>query len=144
MNPSQMYELVLLALCNWREARGESVDAKLAQAWTVRNRTLHPSWWGHDWVSVILKPFQYSSFNATDPNASKMPGMEDTSWADCLKVAEQVYNFTGPVYGDPGDPTAGSTHYFDKSLDLHPPVWATDGSMVHVTDIGSFRFYRRA
>jgi N-acetylmuramoyl-L-alanine amidase len=138
MNPSQMYELVLLALCNWREARGEPIDAKMAQAWTVRNRALHPSWWGHDWVSVILKPFQYSSFNANDPNASKMPGMEDTSWTDCLSVANEVYAGTGT------DPTSGCSHYFDKSLDLHPPVWATDGSMVHVTDIGSFRFYRRS
>lgn len=134
----QMYEFVLLALCNWREARGEPIEAKTAQAWTVRNRAMQSAWWGKDWCSVILKPFQYSSFNRNDPNATKLPTPEDSSWQDCLKVAEVVYTGIGV------DPTGGATHYYDKSLDNHPPLWATDGSMVQTTDVGSFRFFRRA
>ena len=138
MNPQQAYAFVLLALCNWREARGESLDAKTAQAWTVRNRVMNPGWWGNDWVSVILHFEQYSAFNANDPNATKWPSTTDRAWVDCLTAAGIAWAATSD------DPTAGSTHYFDKSLDMHPPTWATDGSMTHVTDIGSFRFYRRA
>jgi N-acetylmuramoyl-L-alanine amidase len=137
MNPPQMYDLVLLALCNWREARGESLDAKLAQAWTVRNRAMNPSWWGGpSYASVILKPYQFSSFNHNDPNASKMPTEEDSSWTECLTIANEVYSGTGT------DLTSGCSHYFDKSLDSHPPSWAAE--MVHVIDIGNLRFYRKA
>lgn len=67
-----------------------------------------------------------------------MPLETDDSWLECLSVAQDVWQ------GIATDPTGGSTSYFDKSLDLHPPTWATDGSQVHVTDLGDFHFYRHA
>jgi N-acetylmuramoyl-L-alanine amidase len=138
MTPENAYELILLALTIWREARGEVLDAKRGVACCVANRVAKPSWWGQDWVTVILKPFQFSSFNHDDPNAVKWPQQNDTSWLASLEIADEVYN------GHTQDVTAGCTHYFDKSLDTHTPTWATDGSMVHVTDLGNLRFYRRA
>jgi N-acetylmuramoyl-L-alanine amidase len=134
----QMYELVLLAIVVWREARGESIEAKRAVAWSIRNRVQHPGWWGSGWVGVILKPFQYSSFNHNDVNAVKWPSVDDASWNDCMTVANEVYS------GNCGDTTDGATHYFDKSLDAHPPDWATDGSMVRTVDVGSLHFWKHA
>lgn len=131
-----MYDVVLLALCCWREARNQPKVAQTGQAWTVKNRMVHPGWWGKDYTTVILKPFQYSSFNHNDPNAVKMPFADDPAWQQCLEVAQDVYQ--NIVI----DPTSGCTHYFDASLDSHPPNWATDGSMEHVTDLGQFRFWR--
>ena len=138
MTPEQSYELILLALCNWREARGQIWDAKRGQAWSVRNRVLNPTWWGTDWVSVITKPFQYSSFNANDPNAVKWPLATDTAWEACLAAATEAYAGTGD------DPVSRATHYFDRSLDNDPPSWARDASMVHVLNLGDFRFWRPA
>lgn len=135
--PQQCFEIALLALCIWREARGEPLDAKQAVAWAIRNRVTNPSWWGNSWQSVILKPWQFSSFNAGDPNAVKWPQETDSSWQASLGFANDVWHGTGV------DPTGGATHYFDNSLDNHPPGWATDGSMQHCADIGALRFYRR-
>jgi N-acetylmuramoyl-L-alanine amidase len=129
-------DLYLIALCNWREARGESLATKVGQAWTVRNRVLQPRWWGTSWVGVITKFAQYSSFNPDDPNSRKWPLPKDPAWADCFKVAELVYSGSIP------DPTFGATHYFDASLDSHPPTWATDGTMTKTAELERLRFYR--
>jgi spore germination cell wall hydrolase CwlJ-like protein len=132
------YDMFMMALCVWREARGEVVQAKQAVAWTIKNRASNPSWWGGpSVVSVILKPWQFSSFNSKDPNAVKFPSPTDTSWQASLEIAQQVVNGTIP------DPTSGATSYFDKSLDSSPPTWATDGSMIHLADIGNLHFYKR-
>jgi N-acetylmuramoyl-L-alanine amidase len=137
MTGADMYDLVLLALCCWREARGQPKIAKTGQVFTVKNRLAHPGWWGHSYVTIILMPFQYSSFNHNDPNAVKMPFSDDPAWQECLEVAQDVYQGIVP------DPSNGATHYFDASLDAHPPKWATDGSMEHVVDLGLFRFWKK-
>lgn len=134
MNPQQAYEFSLLALCIWREARGEVVPAKFGVAWSIRNRALKPSWWGTDFTSCILKPKQYSSFNPGDPNAVKWPMPADTSWLACLQAAQAAYAGVGD------DPTGGATHYFDRSMDANPPIWSK--TMSHMIDIGHLRFYK--
>jgi N-acetylmuramoyl-L-alanine amidase len=134
MNPSEAYSFSLLLLCIWREARGESLAAKLGVAFSIRNRTLRPSWWGHDWVSVILCSSQYSSFNANDPNATKFPTENDISYPDCQTAALAAF---GPTQADP---TGGATSYFDKSMDANPPFWAA--KMTHTVDIDDLHFYK--
>lgn len=135
----RFYDLFLLALVIWREARGETPAAKQGVAWAVKNRALKPSWWGgSSYWSVILHPFQFSSFNHGDPNATKWPVPSDVSWSDSLEVA------AGVISGNVLDNTSGATSYFDKSLDSKPPTWATDGSNIHTCDIGGLRFYRLA
>lgn len=130
----EAWEVSLLALCIWREARGETVAAKRAVAWAIRNRVQKPSWWGTDYPSVILKKWQFSSFNANDPNAVKFPASNDTSWQASQMAAADAYQGRGD------NPVGEATHYFDKSLDANPPAWAA--KMTHVCDIGNFHFYR--
>jgi N-acetylmuramoyl-L-alanine amidase len=138
MNSSQMYEFVLLALCVWRESRGELLSTKQAVAWSIRNRVAKPCWWGHSWDGVILMPKQYSSFNHSDPNATRFPLHSDISWQESLLAAQQVYGATAAI----ADPTMGATSYFDCSLDSDPPSWSYDGSNVHTVDFGRLHFYR--
>jgi cell wall hydrolase len=138
INANEMYEIVLLALCILREAQNQPKIAQQAVGWSVKNRAAAPGWWGHSIVSCILMPFQYSSFNKNDPNAVKLPHEDDAAWIQCLEVAQDVWQGIG------ADPTSGCQNYFDSSMDTHPPPWATDGSYVHVTDLGQLRFYRRA
>lgn len=138
LDSQDAYPFALASLCCWREARGEPIEAKIGQAWCIRNRVDNPSWWGKDWVSVILKPYQFSAFNAGDPNATKFPQIIDASWQACLQAVEMVWNKSVP------DPTNGATHYFDKSLDSNHPAWAKDGSMIQTVAIGGLRFWKHA
>ncbi len=135
----QCYELALLMLCIWREARGESDEAKLGVAWTIKNRVALQSWMGKSYVGVILKPFQFSSFNGpdhegrVDANSTKFPiPTTDPSFGPCLMAAKRAYEGTSP------DPTAGATHYYDDSI--APPSWTAAGTPTVV--LGKLHFYK--
>ena len=132
------YGRILTALCVWREARSESFNADMGVAWVIRNRAERPGWWGGPSLSsVILHPFQFSSFNANDPQSHKLPTEADWSWEQCLTATDMMLN-------DEPDPTLGATSYFDASLDSNPPKWATDGSNVKTVELGRLRFYKLA
>lgn len=132
-----MYEIVLLGLVTWRESQDQPRVAQVGVAYSVKNRAKTPGWWGRSVISCILQPYQYSSFNRNDPNATKFPKEDDPSWLQCLGVAQDVWQ------GLAADPTSGCQNYFDKSLDDNPPEWAKDGSYVHVIDLSSIRLWRR-
>lgn len=135
----QSWELCLLALCAWREARDQGLTGMLAVCWSVRNRVNNPSWWGKDFEDVIEKKFQYSSFNPDDPNDKLLPGdpSKDPAWAAALTAAEAAYTGTGT------DPTNGATHYFSVSMKT-PPAWVTASGTVFEIQIGAHRFYKAA
>jgi len=126
-------ETLLLALCIWREARGEDMAAKLGVAWTVRNRcALAPREGWHQSIRAnVLKPFAFSSFNAGDPNAAKYPRPDDTSWWDSVAAAESVE----------ADPTMGGVFYYSAPITEVPRQW---GAVVHSATIGGLQFYRLA
>jgi hypothetical protein len=86
-------------------------------------------------VSIILKPWQFSSFNVSDLNSVKFPLETDTSWTDSCQAVDEVA-------GGCVDPTGGATSYFDRSLDSNPPKWSTDGSTAHCADLGGFHFFK--
>jgi|SRR5215471_10021632 len=130
----QLSDVDLLALCCWREARGEPFEAKLAQCWSVRNRVEKPSWWGNSYSTVILKPWQYSSFNANDPNATKWPH-DSPDWLDCQQAASQVLN------GEVPDPTNGATNYYDTSITF-PRAWGNENEWENTLNIGRLKFWK--
>src|SRR5690242_18548874 len=136
INADDYYPIVLLALCIWREARGEPFDAKVAVAWSVRNRVIRPRWWGHSFEGCILMPYQYSSFNRADPNSTKLPASSDPSWVDSLTIAISVYQGNSTF----SDKSCGADSYYDRSLDGNPPEWAA--SAIHTADVGSLHFFR--
>ena len=127
---------LLLALACWREARGETPQVQLAMCCSVRNRVTHPGWWGHDWKSVILAPWQYSSFNPSDPNSTKYPETNDPIFQQCLKAAQ--YAMTLKL----ADVSFGADSYFDKSLDSDPPKWTKQPSAKETLVVGRLRFWQ--
>jgi N-acetylmuramoyl-L-alanine amidase len=139
-NGRQAIDIAMLTLVIGREAGNQPKEAMLGMGWSVRNRVTHPGWWGRDWESVIEAKWQYSSIVGlqTDPNLRKYPNLNFAPWEDALAVAETVYA------GEGVDPTGGAVDYYDKSLDANPPAWATDGSLVHACDLGSFHFFKSA
>jgi|SRR5579884_3172098 spore germination cell wall hydrolase CwlJ-like protein len=126
------WEISLLALLLWREARNQSANAMMAVACSVRNRVLRPRWWGHDWISVILCGEQYSSFNRNDPNSTKFPPSADSIFPQCLAIAAAIHE------GLQDDVIGGADSYHDTSI--APPEWTT--KMEKVGNVGDFSFYR--
>jgi spore germination cell wall hydrolase CwlJ-like protein len=133
---TQLSDFQLLCLCVWREARGEEYDGQRGVAWVIRNRTLHPGWWGKDWKSVILHPWQFSSFNASDPNNVKWPlDAGDLSYDSCVSAAAGAYTGVGD------DPTAGACWYHDASMGW-PAGWGDEGLYQETLKVGRLTFYR--
>jgi hypothetical protein len=131
----------LFALVLWREAQNQSEQTMTAVAWSIRNRVMTKNWFGVGYVGVITHPWQYSSFNANDPNSRKYPTAGDVSFKKCMRVATAVYQNEQP--DGPVDPTQGAVSYYDKSLDSNPPKWALDTvQMKHTVDVGDFHFYK--
>lgn len=136
---------VLLAMAIFGESRGEIMPAKIGVGSVIRNRVFHGGFgWG--WPGVILKPYQFSSFNSNDPNSTKL--MEPTKheapevWEECYSAAELVF---GP--GKTVDTTGGAVYYY--SAPLYAPPKKHDGTcawgnVLHTVDIGGLHFYREA
>lgn len=135
---AELSDLELLELAAWREARGESFEGKRAVVWSIQNRVHQPKWWGKDWRGVILKPWQYSSFNVNDPNVGKWPAEDDPSFIDCCKAAEPIYSGQ-----DTQDPTDGATHYYDTSINF-PKAWGSQSGWVNTLNIGRLKFWKEA
>jgi hypothetical protein len=129
-------DLVLLELCVWREARGESHDGKRAVAHCIRNRVYSGvRWWGTDWQSVILHPWQFSSFNTDDPNSALWPTDTDLSFIDCGQACVPVFN------GADDDLTQGATFYHDTSIGW-PQAWGDQANYEQTLAVGRLLFYR--
>lgn len=124
---------LLLALCCWREARGTAQAARRGVAHVVMNRVLDArARWPRSVRAVILQPYQFSSFNAHDPNAAKFPAPASPVWADCCRAAAEA------LAGAP-DPTREAVFYFSPPLTAPPPCW---GDVVLTAALGSLKFYK--
>ena len=106
---ARWYATVALALCMWREARGEGLEGMRAVAHVVRNR--HLGGWG-SLVQVITAPKQFSSMSLRgDTQTTAWPSDTDGSFAAALLMADQMLS------GTPGpDPTGGALYYENKAV----------------------------
>jgi hypothetical protein len=135
---NDLSDLALLELCVWREARGEQSDAKKGVALVIRNRVYGATkWWGTDWHSVILHPWQFSSFNEHDPNAALWPSDTDTSFSDVCQQATPVY------LGTSEDITQGALFYHDMSMGW-PAAWGKESDYVQTLAVGRLLFFKPA
>ena len=139
--------VVLLAMCLFGEARGESDDTRRAVAQVIVNRACHPHrvfgsqrglMFHENIIRVITQPCQFSCFLTSDVNYPKLfdPLCHESKsvWDSCLALASEA------LLSDksPDGLTHNSDHYFDDSI--QPPSWA-DPAKATVT-IGRLRFYR--
>jgi spore germination cell wall hydrolase CwlJ-like protein len=120
----------LLALCIYREARGEPLHGKELVAWTILGRAYDVK---HRWpttiAGVILQPWQFSSFNKDDPNAVQFPigNASLAAWNECVAVADHALSSPPPVVVN---------HYHVTGLQ---PAWKDDSKVVAV--VGAHTFY---
>ena len=108
------------ALTVWGEARGEDEAGRRAVAWGLRTR-LDTGRWGSTLDAVCKAKWQFSCWNANDPNRAKMEALpeDDPVYVECLRVVREV--MASPSNDDP---TNGATHYFAV------PMWAVDKTPV--------------
>lgn len=126
-----------LARTVYGEARGEPVRGKEAVAAVVMNRVARAMerggwWWGSSVVDVCRRPFQFSCWNAGDPNRAKVERADesDREFASCVRIARRA------VSGALDDPTFGATHYHAKGA---APPWAAGREPSAV--VGRHKFY---
>lgn len=113
----------VLARTIWGEARSEPHAGMEAVASVVLNRVAVAKrngdayWWGNDIISVCQKPYQFSCWNRSDPNYSKLTAVtqKDIHFATCVRIARRA------VAGVLADNTGGATHYH---ADYVSPYWA--------------------
>lgn len=116
-------EGILHRILLWGEARGETDDAgalesvaMLAVAFVPANRAARRK------TSIraeILRPWQFSCFNANDPNRAKLldaPTIDPASWERADTVVDLFES--GLVL----DPSRGATHYVVASLWNRDPL----------------------
>jgi len=128
--------MLLVATAIWGEARGEPFSAKVGVAWVIENRVNGAKHYGSNHREVILKPKQFSAFNADDSNRNKMknPLMYDNfvSWKDSWRAATLV------LEKKVEDPVDGATHYHSRPK--RPPYWAK--KLTFIRQIGNLYFFR--
>lgn len=113
------------------EARGEGGQGMQAVANVIMNRVKRGGWYGASIKDVVLKPYQFSCWNATDVNRQKILNATAAQLASARSIAEKVINGTLP------DITGGATHYHARGID---PYWAK--SMTKTATIGNHVFYK--
>lgn len=92
----RLLERFLVALCVWREARGESMRGKRLVAATIRNRVEDPRW-PDTYSGVVTQKWQFSSFNAGDPNALQFPHVGDRAWEESVAMADAELGADEPM-----------------------------------------------
>ena len=70
--PATAQDCLTLAKTIWGEARGEDWLGQLQVGHVVINRLKAGKWYGRTITEVCLKPFQFSCWNANDPNRPKL------------------------------------------------------------------------
>lgn len=137
------YERVLMALCVWRESRGEGLEAWKWVAWSIRNRLENRCWYNRSGMlsEVICLPQQYSSMTAKGdgqlstypiPRRNQGTYAPDPTFLEILSVCEVALD--SPLSADP---TSGATHFHDLSVN---PSWAKADKLTGQQ--GRLRFYR--
>jgi spore germination cell wall hydrolase CwlJ-like protein len=120
----------------WGEARGENTTGRVAVAWVIKNRADHPAWWGSSIRTVCLAPWQFSCWNANDPNRSKMldPQIEaDPAYRAIKQICIDVLTREVP------DTTFGANHYCVTRI-APSTSWAVGKTPTAI--IGAHSFYK--
>jgi spore germination cell wall hydrolase CwlJ-like protein len=126
-----MEDLDTLARTIFGEARGETIEGKIAVAHVVLNRVRKKSWYGGTITEVCRWPWQFSCWNENDPNLAKLTSvtLDDQAFQHCMYAA------LAAVLGQAPDPTSASTHYHTLSVS---PNWAAGKEPVTIIAVHKF------
>ncbi|MNF74888.1 Cell Wall Hydrolase [compost metagenome] len=129
----------VLARTLWGEARGEGLAGQIAVGHVIRNRVhdgKDKSWWGEGYIGVCRARWQFSCWNANDPNYVYLSGQKDIPAAQYAQAREAALIAMENLQPDP---TGGATHYYVAKM-KNPPSWRTNATRTCV--IGSHVFFK--
>ncbi|SOE00645.1 cell wall hydrolase [Caenispirillum bisanense] len=136
-------DLDIMARTLWAEARGEGIPGMMAVAHVICERRRRRRWYGksvpgfddHTIAAVCRKEWQFSCWNAGDPNLPKLLAVDlsDRHFRRAMLVACAVVNGEAGY----GDITQGSDHYYAMNTPI--PKWARGRQ--HVVAIGRHLFF---
>lgn len=143
------YEQWLGALCLWREARSEGMEAMLAVWFVIHNRMSDSE---HRWPKtvsgVLLQAEQFDSLVIKgdpetvawprQPIPPASPSADWLAWVDAQTIVETA--FSGQVLTVQMDPSKGANMYESLPEGAKRPAWATPEALT--ATIGAIRFYR--
>jgi spore germination cell wall hydrolase CwlJ-like protein len=117
------------------EASNQGYEGQQAVANVIQNRVASPGWWGNDFRTVCLKPYQFSCWIVSDPNRARIMAASeaDPIYAQCMSIAALA------IAGQLIDITNGADSYLVTGT---PAKWS-DG-LVPVAVIGAHSFYKTA
>jgi N-acetylmuramoyl-L-alanine amidase len=138
-------QIDIVARTAWGEARGDGLNgmhavinviyrrAGLAAAYVARDRRPHPLFGIGTPASACEVPWQFSCWNAGDPNRTKLlsVGLDDPRFVEAVGLARIAWN------SGLADITHGSDSYFANDIPL--PSWAA--GLSPRARIGSQTFY---
>ncbi len=153
------YREWMMALCIWREARGEIFAGMVGVGEAIRNRARARKRWPNRIVAVILQKWQFSSFNMFvldkekvpieptarvswlkklrgwtlfkgDPNAVKYPDEDDAALYRCCRAAKQALR-------EGSNLAKGANHYHTTAV---KPRWSRGKTPVKA--IGNHLFFK--
>lgn len=108
MNSKDIYQVALLALVIWREARGEGLEGMRAVAHVIANRAKA---WHQDWDAVITNRNQFSSMTVSgDSQTTVWPDDDNPLFEQVLNIAQAVHAGTDP------DNTGGALYYENPAI----------------------------
>lgn len=119
------------------EARGESISGMEAIASVVLNRVAFAKrkgryWWGNSIAEVCQYPWQFSCWNANDPNCQKLKTVNETDITFCICKRIALRSISGLLT----DETNCATHYHVKKM---RPKWSI--GKIPCAEIGHHIFY---
>jgi len=122
-----------LARTLWGEARGEGIRGMEAVAAVILNRMRDPRRWPNDAAGVSRQPWQFSAWNANDPNLPRMLAVTDADpqFRQALTIA------TAALRGELLDMTNGANHFHTHAVS---PSWSR--GVTPTVIIGNHRFFR--
>jgi len=125
---------LVLAQTMYGEARGEGPAGMGAVASVIMNRVRSSvAWWGNTVIEVCKAPWQFSAWNANDPNREMIESMRPGDNA----TFDVAYQMAGDaIAGDLFDLTGGATHYYNPQY--ANPDWGDQ--MANVIRIGNHKF----
>lgn len=131
-------EQMILARAIWGESRSESKEARIAVAWSIKNR-LRTKDKRDSYHHILLDPSQYSCFWEKPPKDYNLQALrsplktttnvnDHAKWNETYKIAGQIMN------EGISDPTKGANHYYDDSILNRPvseiPDWIKNGKVI--------------
>jgi len=134
-NKGQENQRLALARTIYGEARGEGVAGMQAVAQVIVNRVHSGRWFGgRNVVDVVLRPWQFSTWNANDPNREKIDSLMPN---EGNRKFDEAYAIAGDALaGDLPDLVGNSTHYHANYV---APDWAENQTPDF--RVGSHLFY---